>query len=139
MDLGLHGRKAIVCASSQGLGKACALALAQAGVSVVINGRNRAALESTACEIRDLGTVEVTAVLADVSSEEGQAALLEACPEPDILVNNNGGPPFRNFRELGRQELLRGVRTLRPGLEEPSSRPSTMYSMQPRSSIAPAI
>jgi 3-oxoacyl-[acyl-carrier protein] reductase len=109
MDLGLSGRKAIVCASSQGLGKACALALAQAGVSVVINGRNRATLDATAREIRDLGKVEVTAVLADVSSQEGQAALLGACPEPDILVNNNGGPPFRNFRELGRQDLLGGV------------------------------
>jgi len=109
MDLGLSGRKAIVCASSQGLGKACALALAQAGVSVVLNGRNRATLDATAREIRDLGKVEVTAVLADVSSQEGQAALLGACPEPDILVNNNGGPPFRNFRELGRQDLLGGV------------------------------
>ena len=109
MDLGLSGRKAIVCASSQGLGKACALALAQAGVSVVVNGRNRAALDAAAREIRDLGKVEVTAVLADVSSLEGQAALLGACPEPDILVNNNGGPPFRNFRELGRQDLLGGV------------------------------
>ena len=109
MDLGLSGRKAIVCASSQGLGKACALALAQAGGSVVINGRNRATLDATAREIRDLGKVEVTAVLADVSSQEGQAALLGACPEPDILVNNNGGPPFRNFRELGRQDLLGGV------------------------------
>jgi len=109
MDLGLSGRKAIVCASSQGLGKACALALAQAGVSVVVNGRNRAALDATAREIRDLAKVEVTAVLADVSSQEGQAELLGACPEPDILVNNNGGPPFRNFRELGRQDLLGGV------------------------------
>jgi 3-oxoacyl-[acyl-carrier protein] reductase len=109
MDLGLSGRKAIVCASSQGLGKACALALAESGVSVVVNGRNRASLEATAREIRELGKVQVTAVLADVSSQEGQAALLEACPEPDILVNNNGGPPFRNFRELGRQDLLRGV------------------------------
>jgi 3-oxoacyl-[acyl-carrier protein] reductase len=109
MDLGLSGRKAIVCASSQGLGKACAIALAQAGVSVVINGRNRAALDATAREIRELGKVEVTPVLADVSSEEGQAALLGACAEPDILVNNNGGPPFRNFRELGRPDLLRGL------------------------------
>jgi 3-oxoacyl-[acyl-carrier protein] reductase len=76
---------------------------------VVINGRNRATLDATAREIRDLGKVEVTAVLADVSSQEGQASLLGACPEPDILVNNNGGPPFRNFRELGRQDLLGGV------------------------------
>jgi 3-oxoacyl-[acyl-carrier protein] reductase len=109
MDLGLSGRKAIVCASSQGLGKGCALALAQAGVSVVINGRNRERLEAAAQEIREAAKVEVTPVLADVSSREGQDALLGACPEPDILVNNNGGPPFRNFRELSREDLLRGV------------------------------
>ena len=109
MDLGLSGRKAIVCASSQGLGKGCALALAQAGVSLVINGRNRERLEATAQEIREAAKVEVTPVLADVSTREGQDALLGACPEPDILVNNNGGPPFRNFRELGREDLLRGV------------------------------
>jgi 3-oxoacyl-[acyl-carrier protein] reductase len=109
MDLGLNGRKAIVCASSQGLGKGCALALAQAGVSVVINGRHREPLETTAREIREAAQVEVTPVLADVSTREGQDALLGACPEPDILVNNNGGPPFRNFRQLGREDLLRGV------------------------------
>jgi 3-oxoacyl-[acyl-carrier protein] reductase len=109
MDLGLSGRKAIVCASSQGLGKACALALAQAGVEVVVNGRNRELLEATAREIRETAKVTVTPILADVSTREGQDALLGACPEPDILVNNNGGPPFRDFRELGRQELLQGV------------------------------
>src|ERR1700678_1131268 len=109
MDLGLSGRKAIVCASSQGLGKGCALALAQAGVSLVINRRHRERLESTAQEIREAAKVEVTPVLADVSTREGQDALLGACPEPDILVNNNGGPPFRNFRELSREDLLRGV------------------------------
>ena len=109
MDLGLSGRKAIVCASSQGLGKGCAIALAQAGVSVVITGRHREPLEATAREIREAAQVEVTPVLADISTREGQDALLAACPEPDILVNNNGGPPFRNFRELTREGLLRGV------------------------------
>jgi 3-oxoacyl-[acyl-carrier protein] reductase len=109
MDLGLSGRKAIVCASSQGLGRGCALALAQAGVAVVINGRNRELLEAAAREIREAAAVEVTPVLADVSTREGQDALLDACAEPDILVNNNGGPPFRDFRQLGREDLLRGV------------------------------
>jgi 3-oxoacyl-[acyl-carrier protein] reductase len=109
MDLGLRGRTAIVCASSQGLGKGCALALAEAGVSLVINGRNRALLDQTAEEIRRASGVEVKAVLADVATAEGQAALLAACPNPDILVNNNGGPPFRNFRELDRQAILDGV------------------------------
>jgi 3-oxoacyl-[acyl-carrier protein] reductase len=109
MDLGIRGRSAIVCASSQGLGKGCALALAEAGVALVINGRNPDLLERTAQEIRSAWSVPVTAVLADVSTAEGQAALLKACPTPDILVNNNGGPPVRNFRELDRQAILSGV------------------------------
>src|SRR5271156_495931 len=109
MDLGIRGRKAIVCASSQGLGKACALALAEAGVAVVINARNRAPLESTADEIRKAPGVGVIPVAADVSTPQGQEALLAACPAPDILVNNNGGPPFRDFRELDRQAMLTGV------------------------------
>lgn len=109
MDLGIRGRTAIVCASSQGLGKACARALAEAGVSIVINGRNRALLDQTADEIREATGTEVTPVVADVSTLEGQAALLAACPAPDILINNNGGPPFRDFRELDRQAMLSGV------------------------------
>jgi 3-oxoacyl-[acyl-carrier protein] reductase len=109
MDLGIRGRTAIVCASSQGLGKACARALAEAGVSIVINGRNRTLLDQTAEEIRRATGAEVTPVAADVSTLEGQAALLAACPAPDILINNNGGPPFRDFRELDRQAMLSGV------------------------------
>src|SRR5580700_9951955 len=111
MDLGIRGRKAIVCASSQGLGKGCARALAEAGVALVINGRNRALLEATAQEIRQAAGagVDVTPVVADLSTTEGHNALLEACPSPDILVNNNGGPPFRDFRELDRQAMLTGV------------------------------
>ena len=98
MDLGIRGRKAIVCASSQGLGLACARALAEAGVSVVINGRNRALLEGAAEEIRQASAVAVWPVVADVSTQAGQEALLAACPAPDILVNNNGGPPFKDYR-----------------------------------------
>jgi 3-oxoacyl-[acyl-carrier protein] reductase len=109
MDLGIRGRSAIVCASSQGLGKGCANALAEAGVSLVINGRNQALLEQTAQEIRQAWAVSVTPVLADVSTADGQAALLKACPNPDILVNNNGGPPVRNFRELNREAMLTGI------------------------------
>jgi 3-oxoacyl-[acyl-carrier protein] reductase len=111
MDLGIRGRKAIVCASSQGIGKGCARALAEAGVVLVINGREREVLERTAEEIRAATGVEVTPVVADVSSPEGQDALLAACPSPDILVNNAGGPPFRDFRELDRAALLAGVTT----------------------------
>lgn len=109
MDLGIRGRSAIVCASSQGLGKGCALALAEAGVSLVINGRNRQLLDATAEEIKTRFGVEVTAVLADISTPAGQAELLKVLPCPDILVNNNGGPPFKDFRELDRQAMLAGV------------------------------
>ena len=108
MDLGIRGRKAIVCASSRGLGRACALALAEAGVDVTINGRDEAALAATRADAEAFG-VTVRVVAADVSTSDGQAALLEACPEPDILVNNNGGPPLRDFRELDRQAMLDGV------------------------------
>src|SRR5256885_9116265 len=109
MDLGIAGRKAIVCASSRGLGRGCALALAQAGCDVVINGRDKARLEATAAELRAAGRGNVSAVAADVATPEGQAALFQACPDPDILVNNNAGPPFRDFRELDRKAMLDGV------------------------------
>lgn len=109
MDLGIRGRKAIVCGSSQGLGKGCALALAEAGVSLVINGRNRRTLDETAEEIRQATDVDVTPVVADINTPEGQTALLAACTEPDILINNNGGPPFLDFRDLDRSAMLDGV------------------------------
>lgn len=109
MDLGIAGRKAIVCASSRGLGRACAFALAEAGCEVVVNGRDAAALEATAAEIVKATGAKVVAVNADVATAEGQAQLLAACPQPDILVNNNAGPPFRDFRELTRQQMIDGV------------------------------
>jgi 3-oxoacyl-[acyl-carrier protein] reductase len=109
MDLGIRGRRAIVCASSQGLGKGCALALAEAGAALVINGRNRELLEKTAEEIRLTAKGAVTPVLADITTSEGQELLLAACPAPDILINNNGGPPFRDFHDLDRQAMLTGV------------------------------
>jgi 3-oxoacyl-[acyl-carrier protein] reductase len=109
MDLGIAGRKAIVCASSRGLGKACARALAEAGCEVVMNGRDAKKLEAAAGEIASLTGAKVTPVAADVASPEGQKALLAACPQPDILINNNGGPPMRDFRELTRAQLLEGV------------------------------
>jgi len=108
MDLGIAGRKAIVCASSRGLGFACAKALAEAGCEVVINGRNEAQLAAAAAELQKAGA-KVTPVTADVASAAGQKALFAACPEPDILINNNAGPPFRDFRALDRQKLLDGV------------------------------
>ncbi|MCW2310248.1 SDR family oxidoreductase [Rhodobium gokarnense] len=109
MDLGLKGKTAIVCASSRGLGKGCAMALAEAGCDIVVNGRNEETLNATAGEIRSATGASVTAVSADVSTAEGQKALLAACPEPDILINNNGGPPPRKFTELGREEIIEGV------------------------------
>jgi 3-oxoacyl-[acyl-carrier protein] reductase len=109
MDLGIAGRKAIVCASSRGLGYACAKALAQAGCEVVINGRNQEHLGAAAAELKKTTGADVIAVTADVASPEGQKALFAACPEPDILINNNAGPPPRDFRELDRQKLIDGV------------------------------
>ncbi len=109
MDLGITGKHAIVCASSKGLGRACAMSLAENGVSVVINGRDQKALDATARYIASEYDVGVTPVQADVGTPEGQRALLEACPNPDILINNNGGPPFKDFRELSRDAMLAGV------------------------------
>lgn len=106
MDLGIKGRKAIVCASSKGLGKACAMTLAGDGVHVFINGRNQEVLEKTAQEIRDKTGSEVTAVACDVTTPEGRAMLLAACPEPDILINNAGGPPTGNFRNWDRDTWI---------------------------------
>src|SRR5881397_1320339 len=109
MDLGIAGRKAIVCASSRGLGRACALRLAEAGCEVVVNGRDKAKTEGTAAEMAKATGAKVMPVIADVATAEGQAALFAAMPEPDILVNNNAGPPFRDFRELDRQKMIDGV------------------------------
>jgi 3-oxoacyl-[acyl-carrier protein] reductase len=109
MDLGIAGKKAIVCASSKGLGFGCAMALAEAKADVVINGRDEKVLNEAASRIAKATGVKVTPVAADLATPEGQKALLAACPEPDILVNNNGGPPHRDFRELDRQKILDGV------------------------------
>ncbi len=109
MNLGISGRKAIVCASSRGLGYGCALALAQEGCEIVINGRDEKRLNEAAAELRNATSAKITPVVADVATPEGQKALFAACPEPDILVNNNAGPLFRDFRELDRQKILDGV------------------------------
>src|ERR1700722_18477884 len=108
MDLGIAGRKAIVCASSRGLGRACAKALAEAGCEVVINGRDRERLLATAAELRQATGAKITPVVADVAALDGQKALFDACPEPDILVNNNGGAPLCHFFELVRPQMPAG-------------------------------
>ncbi len=109
MHLGLEGRKAIICASSRGLGFGTAKALAEAGCDLVINGRNEQLLDQVAKELAAQHNITVTPVAADISTPEGQQAVLKACPNPDILVNNNGGPPRRDFKELDRQSIQEGV------------------------------
>jgi len=109
LDLGIQGRRAIVCGSSRGLGRACATALARAGVEVVINGIDEARVAAAAKAVRRETGAEVTPVAADVTTREGQAKLLAALPDPDILITNAGGPPFKDFRELSREDMLKGV------------------------------
>jgi 3-oxoacyl-[acyl-carrier protein] reductase len=109
MDLGIRGRKAIVCAASEGLGKACSVALAREGVDLVINARRPDVLEVTAEAVRRETGATVTAVPGDITTEEGRARVLAACPEPDILINNAGGPPPGDFRDWGCDEWLRAI------------------------------
>lgn len=109
MDLGIAGRNAIVCGSSRGLGKACALALAKEGVNVWIAARTGETLRQAADEIRGAGDGDVHAVTADVTDEPGRDALLAACPAPDILVNNAGGPPPGDFRDWDQQDWFDAV------------------------------
>ncbi len=104
MELGIEGKKAIVCASSRGLGKACALSLAKEGADVVINGRDADRLSETAEEIRSRTKASVTTIVADIDTNHGRQNLLAACPNPDILVNNNGGPPPGAFQQWGEAE-----------------------------------
>ena len=106
MDLGIAGKKAIVCAASKGLGRACALSLARADVAVTIVARGQEALEQTADAIRQASGVEVTAVSADITTADGRAKTLAACPQPDILINNAGGPPPGDFRDWNRDDWI---------------------------------
>ena len=109
MDLGLQGKTALVCAASKGLGKACAMSLAREGVDVTIVARTPGPLEASAEEIRAATGVTVTAVAADITSEAGRAAALAACPEPDILINNAGGPPPGDFRDWTRDDWIKAL------------------------------
>ena len=109
MDLGIQGRTAIVCASSKGLGKACAMTLAEDGVNIVLNGRTESTLNETAEEIRSKTGVKVEAALCDVTTPEGRDQLLKLCPEPDILVNNAGGPPTGDFRDWDRDTWIKAL------------------------------
>ena len=100
MDLGIRGKSAIVCAASKGLGKGCAVKLAEDGVDLTICARTAGPLEETAQEIRNQTGVDVKAVACDITTDEGRAAVLAACPTPDILINNAGGPPPGDFKDF---------------------------------------
>ena len=103
MDLGIAGKKALVCAASKGLGRACATSLAREGVMVTMNARGEEALEAAAEEIRRATGATVATVAADITTDAGRAAALAACPQPDILINNAGGPPPGDFRDWDRK------------------------------------
>jgi 3-oxoacyl-[acyl-carrier protein] reductase len=109
MDLGLQGRRALVCAASKGLGRGCAMALAREGVAVTITARTAEILEATATAIRAETGVTVTTVVGDIATESGRQQALAACPEPDILVNNAGGPPPGDFRDWDRDTWIRAL------------------------------
>jgi 3-oxoacyl-[acyl-carrier protein] reductase len=109
MDLGIKGRRALVTAASKGLGRACAMALAREGAQVTITARDAKALQQAAEAItRETGGI-VVAVPGDIATEAGRKAALDACPEPDILVTNVGGPPFGDFRKFGIEEWRKAV------------------------------
>ena len=106
MDLGLSGRRALVCGASRGLGKACAMTLAREGADVTVVARTRDQLESAAAEIAQAANVKVSAVAADLTTPQGRAAAMAACPQPDILINNSQGPLPGNFGDWTRDDWL---------------------------------
>lgn len=109
MDLGIAGKNALVCAASKGLGKACALSLAREGVTITIVARTPATLEIAAEEIRAKTGGTVVTVAADITTEAGRADALSVCPDPDILINNAGGPPPGDFREWDRAAWIKAI------------------------------
>jgi 3-oxoacyl-[acyl-carrier protein] reductase len=109
MDLGIRGKTALVCAASKGLGKGCAQSLAREGVNLVITARGAEALEATADELRKGFQIKVTAVVGDITTPEGRAQALKACPSPDILINNAGGPPPGDFKDWDRDTWIKAL------------------------------
>jgi 3-oxoacyl-[acyl-carrier protein] reductase len=109
VDLGIRGKRAIVCAASKGLGRGCAEALAAEGVDLVINARGAEALDATAEAIRAAHGVQVTAVAGDVTTEAVRGEILAACPVSDILVNNAGGPPPGIWSDWDREDFMRAI------------------------------
>jgi 3-oxoacyl-[acyl-carrier protein] reductase len=110
MDLGIKGRRALICASSQGLGLACASSLAREGVAVTLNGRTAGKLECAAFELRQtVQGAEVSFVVADLTTEEGRQTIVNTLPEVDILVNNNAGPPPCRLEDWSETALLNAM------------------------------
>lgn len=109
MDLGIRGKRGLVCAASKGLGRGCAEALAEAGVNLVINSRTEADITATAQELADKYGVEVTPIAADITTEKGRSAVLAALGPADILVNNAGGPPPGHWQNWDREDFIRAI------------------------------
>ena len=109
MDFGIMGKNALVCAGSKGLGKGCAVALAGEGVNLTIVARGKEALEATADEIRSASGAKVTIVATDIATEAGRKQALAACPEPDMIVNNAGGPPAGDFRNFSHDDWIKAL------------------------------
>ncbi|MFM9972155.1 MAG: SDR family oxidoreductase [Burkholderiales bacterium] len=109
MDLGIRGKKAIVCGASKGLGRACAASLAAEGCEVVIVGRVEATIAAAAKEIQAASGSKVTGVAADITTPDGRVATLAACPQPDILITNAGGPPQGDFRKFSRDDWIKAI------------------------------
>jgi 3-oxoacyl-[acyl-carrier protein] reductase len=109
MDLGIEGKKALVCAASKGLGRACAWSLAREGVEVTIVARGAGPLEETAAEIRDATGATVLTVACDITTDAGRQAALAVCSHPDILVNNAGGPPPGDFHDWTRDDWIKAL------------------------------
>ena len=109
MDLGIKGRSAIVCAASKGLGRGCAEKLAEAGVDLTICSRTKETLEATADALRTANGGNVKAIACDITTDAGRSAVLEACPKPDILINNAGGPPPGDFKDFSLDDWRRAV------------------------------
>ncbi len=109
MDFGIRGKRAIVSGASKGLGRACAHSLVAEGVSIAIVARGKADLMRVAHELRSNAQGDVIPIVADIATEEGRTRVLAAFPDPDILVNNSGGPPAGDFREFGRDDWIRAL------------------------------
>ena len=109
MDMGIKGKKALVCGASKGLGRGCAVSLAREGCEVTIVGRTKADIEAAAKEMQAMTGSKVTAVAVDITTPEGRAAALAACPNPDIVVTNAGGPPPGDFRKFSRDDWIKAI------------------------------